>query len=225
MTTSWKNTSCRSPSPTRLGIGRTEMPGSFMSTRKMQMPSLRRPLVLASRKQWSARAAYDVQTFEPLITKRIAVPFGDGAQRKKIGSRGWLGEALAPDHAPLGHLAKIPVFLVRRAVAHQRRTDPVDVHVLRSARLAGRPHLLAQDEVFPGRPALSAIFRRPMRDEQAGLRQARTERQRELGLPARARPMERHLLPVPREFRAQEVLQALAERHVFAGPSEVHRRD
>jgi hypothetical protein len=53
-----------SPSPIRLGMSRTVMPGVSIGTRKIEMPSLP-GAVRASRKQVSAAPAYDVQIFWP----------------------------------------------------------------------------------------------------------------------------------------------------------------
>ena len=59
-----------SPWPMRLGIARTSMPGVDIGTRKIAMPLLpcAPALVRASRKQWCAIAAYEVQILVPLIT-------------------------------------------------------------------------------------------------------------------------------------------------------------
>src|SRR3954452_24453668 len=68
------------------------------------------------------------------------------------------------------------------SVAHDRRTDPVDAHVLRPARLVLRPHLLADDGLLPDIASAAAVLLRPRQREQAFGRQRLAEalRQREV---------------------------------------------
>ena len=98
-------------------------------------------------------AAYDVQIFEPLIMKCVAV----GARRRCAATQGRTRRTARRSPGTRSRVPrpsrKMKPLLLRRTEAHQRRTDPVDVHVLRTARLAGGPHLFAEDEVLPDRTA------------------------------------------------------------------------
>ena len=51
-------------------------------------------------------------------------------------------------------------------VPHQRRTDPVDSHVLRTAGLVLGPHLLAQHRLLPDRTTAAAMLFRPGQRQQ-----------------------------------------------------------
>src|SRR5690606_5410019 len=116
----------------------------------------------------------------------------------------------------------VATFLLLAAKAHQRRADPVHVHILRAARFACSPHLLAEDEVLPGRPLSPAPLGRPMRHEQPRLRKLRTEFQAELGLLTRTRAMAGRLAPVGRELTLQEILNACAVVPLLLRPIEIH---
>ena len=61
-----------------------------------------------------------------------------------------LREALTPEGVASRDARQVLALLRLAAVLHDRRADPVDVHVLRAARLAARPQLLAEDRVLPG---------------------------------------------------------------------------
>ena len=98
-----------------------------------------------------------------------AVPIGyrAGAQRHQVGSGLRLGKALAPDHVPGGDGRQVLGLLFGRPVTHQRRTDPVDAHVLRTAGLVLGPHLLAQHRLLPDRTTAAAMLFRPGQRQQA----------------------------------------------------------
>ena len=76
------------------------------------------------------------------------------------------------------------------AVLHDRRADPVDVHVLRAARLAARPELLAEDRVLPGAGVAAAVRGGPVGRQPAALGERAAEAAREAppGPRCRARP-------------------------------------
>ncbi len=66
-------------------------------------------------------------------------------------------------------------LLLLGAERHDRRTHPVDAHVLRAAWLVVCPHLLTDDGLVPHRTAASAVLDRPREREQALGREARAE--------------------------------------------------
>ena len=145
-----------------------------------------------------------------------------GPERGKVGPGIGFREPLTPDRAPLGHRRDILRLLRVRAIFHQDRTDPVDVHVLRATRFAGAPHLLAQDEMFPWRPRGAAPFLGPVGDQQAFFRQLGTEIQAELGLFRRAGTMARNFIPIVGQFTIQKGTDARPIGRIFVGPGEIH---
>ena len=154
----------------------------------------------------------------------IAVSLRARAQACKVRSRIRLGEALAPYGLSGGHLGDVALLLRGGSETHQRRPDPVHIHVLRAARLAGGPHLLAQYEVLPGGAVRAAPFCRPVRDQKAGLGQPGAEREAEFGLFARTRTVTGNLIPVRRQLALQERAYPRAIGPILLGPVEVHRR-
>ena len=112
----------------------------------------------------------------------VAVWLRARAQRRQVGPGVRLGKALTPDHLAARDPFDVQVLLLGRTVFHERRTDPVDVHVLGAARLAGSLHFLAQDEMRPVRTFGPAVFLRPMRHQQPALGQPRAELAREFHL-------------------------------------------
>lgn len=91
---------------------------------------------------------------------------GAGAQRDEVGSGLRLGKALAPDHVSGRDGRQVLGLLFGRAVTHQRRADPVDSHVLRTARLVLGPHFLAQHRLLPDRTTAAAMLFRPRQRQQ-----------------------------------------------------------
>ena len=93
-----------------------------------------------------------------------------------------------------GDRREVPGALLVVAVQHDRRPDPVRVHVLRAPGLAARPQLLAEDRQLPRRGAHAAVLVGPVRDE-----------------------------PVPGGEQAREVLPETVDRHV-GGRGSYRRR-
>ena len=75
-----------------------------------------------------------------------ALLLGACAQRSEIGARLRLREALAPDRLAARHRRNVARLLFCGAEAHQRRANPVHIHVLAAARLARLPHLFGQNK-------------------------------------------------------------------------------
>src|SRR3546814_9861132 len=76
------------------------------------------------------------------------------------------GEALTPDGLALRHRRDVALLLLLAAEQHQRRADPVDVHVLAAARLAGHPHFFGKNERRPRVGVAAAPACRPVRHQQ-----------------------------------------------------------
>jgi hypothetical protein len=96
----------------------------------------------------------------------VAVGNRAGAQRREIGSGFRLGESLTPDHFSARDGRQVSRFLLGRAVTHDRRPDPVDAHVLRSAGLMVGPHLFPQDGLLPYRTSAATMLFRPGEGQQ-----------------------------------------------------------
>src|SRR5688500_13271772 len=114
------------------------------------------------------------------------------------------------------------LLLLVAAILHDRRTDPVHVHVLRAARLADAPHLLGEDRMAPGCGVGAAVGLRPALGEPAAARERSAELARERRLRVAARTVHRELGPVARQPRVEERAQLAAERGVALGPCEFH---
>ena len=97
----------------------------------------------------------------------VAIALGRRLQRRKIGARVRLAEALAPDDLAARDRRQVLLLLLGRAVPHDRRAHPVDAHVLRAAGLVMRPHLLAHDGLLPRRRAAAAVLLWPRHAQQA----------------------------------------------------------
>ena len=71
-------------------------------------------------------------------------------------------------------------LLLVGAERHDRRTHPVETHVLRAARLVVRPHLLADDGLIPHGAAAPAVLDRPREREELLRCEPRAEPLRDL---------------------------------------------
>ncbi len=125
------------------------MPGVSIGIRNTEMPSLPGR---GSRQQKAGVGVPRVRGPDLLAVDAIAraLLLGARAQRGEVRARLRFGETLAPEGLTSRHRRNVALLLLGGAEAHERRTDPVDVHVLAAARLAGLPHFLGQDERRPG---------------------------------------------------------------------------
>ena len=96
----------------------------------------------------------------------VAVLDGAGAERGQVGARLGFAEALAPDHVAGGDGREVLLLLGVGAEGHDRRTHPVEAHVLGAARLVVGPHLLAHHGLVPHRAAGAAVLGGPGEGEQ-----------------------------------------------------------
>ena len=122
-----------------------------------------RPVHAASTKTPSAR---DVQSFCPGDAPAVAV--GTARVRSDaIGSGLRFGESLTPDHLAGGDGGQVLGFLLVGSVSHQRRSDPVDTHVLGTAG-SWWAHISSRNTVCscPG-AATTAVFLRPGQGQQS----------------------------------------------------------
>ena len=149
----------------------------------------------------------------------VAVAHRAGLERREVGARLGLGEALAPQHVARGHAREVAGLLLGRAEAHDQRADVVEVHVLRTARLAGGPHLLPHDGLLPHRPVGAAVLRGPAQREPAPLRQLVAELAREGHRPL---IVDEDRLPPRGQLVVEERAQLGAERLFLGGEVEVH---
>src|ERR1700754_3552383 len=78
-----------------------------------------------------------------------AIGIGPSTQRCEVRSRFRFRESLAPNGLAASHERNVALLLLLRSETHQRRTDPVHVHVLAAARFARLPHLLRKNERGP----------------------------------------------------------------------------
>lgn len=104
------------------------------------------------------------------------------------------------------------MLLILRAVSHDGRADPVDIVVLRAARLTRLPQPFADDEMLPRGRIDSAELLGPMRDQQTRLRQFGAKQLRKLCRGFRAGTQRGDRFPVGREIVLQE--QAIIMRPV-----------
>ena len=105
----------------------------------------------------------------------LAVANGCSLQRCEVGAGVGLGESLRPEHVTLGDLVEEEILLFLRPGRHDRRADPVDIHVLRAAWLPDRPHLLRQDGRLPGGLPAAAVLGRPRGRKPAALGELASE--------------------------------------------------
>ena len=151
----------------------------------------------------------------------VGVADGPGAQRSEVGPGPRFGEPLAPDHVAAGDPREVVAALLVGAVAHDRRTDPVDVHVLRPTRLADRPQLFAQDRVLPTRRRAAAVFDRPVRGQPAALGERGGEAPAEGDVLGRSEHG-RGTGPRVAELSVEERPHLFAEGQVLLRPAELH---
>ncbi len=92
-----------------------------------------------------------------------ALLLGTRAQRREIRACLRFRETLAPECLAARHRRNVTLLLLGGAEAHQRRTNPVHIHVLAAARFARLPHLFSQNKRSPGICIAAAPALRPMR--------------------------------------------------------------
>lgn len=125
-------------------------------------------------------------------------------QRGKIRARVRLAEPLRPHHLPSSELWQEVRFVLVGAELDQRRTEPVHVHVLRTARFVVRPVLFLQDRLQPDAGVLTAVRRRPSHGQPATLAELTADVEAELP-PLVA--FDEDPLPIVRQTFVQELAQ------------------
>ena len=157
----------------------------------------------------------------PVHDVLVGVPDCSRAQRGEIGSGLGLGEALTPDDVTAGDARQVVAALLLGAVAHDRRPDPVDVHVLRATGLADRPQLLTEDGVLPARRRVAAVLDRPVRGQPTTLGERGGEAPAEVDVLRRAEDCG-VADPDVAELGVEEGPHLLAKGQVLLGPAELH---
>ena len=111
--TSSKNTSLTSWPPSMVWIGRTVMPGVFMSIRRKEMPScfFAAGSVRTRQKIQSAILRQRRPGFLAVDDVVVAVALRRGLQRREIGAGAGLGEPLAPPVVEIGDARQEALFL------------------------------------------------------------------------------------------------------------------
>ena len=151
----------------------------------------------------------------------VAVANGAGAQRGEVGAGVGLGEALAPVDLAGDDRRQVQRLLLGRAVGHERRADPVGVHVLAAAWLADAPGLLADDQLLPRRRLAPAVRLRPVRREEPVVAERGAERLHrvDVGRLGHVAVVERPPRP---DVRVDRRPQRRPERPLVIGPIEIH---
>ncbi len=144
----------------------------------------------------------------------VAVEPSARAQRGQVGAGVGLREPLAPHDLAAHDRRQQRRLLLVGAVGQDRRSDPVDVHVLRAPRLADRPQFLAEDDVLPGRGRPPAVLGRPVRRQPAALGESTVEDLRVGDVLGRSELAHR-AAPLAVERRGDERAQLLTERRVL----------
>ena len=161
--TSVKNTSFRWWLPSMEMIGRTSMPGVFMSISRKEMPSWRLARLRVGAHQAEAPVGVvrgggpDLLAVDDVV---VALPLRRGPQAGEVGAGAGLGEALAPPVVEVGGARQEALLLRLGAELHQHRAEHGDVEG-EQLRRRRREVLLQEDHPLDRGPARAAPFLRP----------------------------------------------------------------
>ena len=169
--------------------------------------------VRASRIMYCAKCARLVQILLPLIDEAVAIEHGAGLQRREVGARAGLAEALAPDRLAANDRRQELLLLILGAVEEDRRTDAVAAEVVR--RRFGRGHLLVEHELLHVPGAAAAPLLRPGEREPALRRELADELAREA-------PGIDTVGALLGQLAAEECAHLVAKRLVFGCEAKVH---
>src|SRR5215469_15485671 len=89
----------------------------------------------------------------------------EGPQRHQVGAGLGLRESLTPEHLPARDPGQMGALLLLASEGHDRRSDPVHVHVLRTPRLPTGPKFLTENGVAPGGGVSATILSWPVLGE------------------------------------------------------------
>ena len=149
----------------------------------------------------------------------VAVLDGPALQRSEVGAGIRFAKALAPEHIALADAIQVILLLLFRAKEHEAGADPVEVHVLRAARLAVAGEGLLEDHLGPDGCVGTAVFLGPSHGEPAALADLLAEL---LGVLPAALAAAEHAFPPGRDLRFEEVIDLPAERLVLFAPAKLH---
>ena len=144
-----KNTSPNSLAPLICLSGRASTPGWCMSMSSIEMPRCRSRARIRADQGEDLVAVHGVGGPHLLAVDHEVVAVADAAagERREVGARAGLGEALAPDHLVAQHRPDDLLLLRVGADRHDRGREEGEAERVDGARRVGQHHLLVVDRL------------------------------------------------------------------------------